>query len=94
MVTDLSVEADAITEKFGKDCRYKIRRAEAKDGLSMEFLTDPESRLDEFQAFYDAFAKEKSVAPSYHQWLEAAPWSGAPIAGFIGRKCCGSRRWE
>ncbi len=72
MVTDLSVTEDAITERFGKDCRYKIRRAETKDGLRMEFLTDPESRLDEFCAFYDAFAKQKSVAPSYHQWLVAA----------------------
>lgn len=72
MVTDLSVEEGAITEKFGKDCRYKIRRAETKDGLSMEFITDPESRLDEFRAFYDAFARQKSVAPSYHQWLVAA----------------------
>ncbi len=72
MVTDLSVEEDAITERFGKDCRYKIRRAETKDGLRMEFITDPESRLDEFRAFYDAFARQKSVAPSYHQWLVAA----------------------
>lgn len=72
MVTDLSVEEDAITEKFGKDCRYKIRRAETKDGLSMEFITDPASRLDEFRAFYDAFARQKAVAPSYQQWLVAA----------------------
>jgi hypothetical protein len=72
MVTDLSVEADAIAEKFGKDCRYKIRRAETKDGLRMEVFTDPESKLDEFRAFYDAFARQKSVAPSYHRWLVAA----------------------
>jgi hypothetical protein len=72
MVTDLSVTEDAIAEKFGKDCRYKIRRAETKDGLRMEFITDPESRLDEFQAFYDTFAMQKSVAPSYRQWLVGA----------------------
>jgi len=72
MVTDLSVPEDAIVEKFGKDCRYKIRRAETKDGLQLEFITDPESRLEEFQAFYDAFAKQKSVAPCYPQWLLAA----------------------
>src|SRR5438046_7856845 len=63
MVTDLSAETDAIAEKFGKDCRYKIRRAETKDGLRMEFITDPESRLDEFRTFFDAFAAQKSVAP-------------------------------
>jgi hypothetical protein len=76
MVTDLSLTEDAIAERFGKDCRYKIRRAETKDGLRMEFLTDPESRLDEFCAFYDAFAKKKSVVPSYHQWLVAACKAG------------------
>src|SRR5882724_6404597 len=72
MVTDLSVTEDAITDKFGKDCRYKIRRAETKDGLRMEFITEAESRLDEFRAFYDAFARQKSLAPSDPQWLHAA----------------------
>src|SRR6266480_1024863 len=72
MVTDLSVTEDAITERFGKDCRYKIRRAETKDGLRMEFLTDPESRLDEFCEFYDAFARQKALGPSDRQWLLAA----------------------
>ncbi len=72
MVSDLSGGEDMITEKFGKDCRYKIRRAETKDGLRMEFITDPESRLDEFRAFYDAFARQKSLGPSDRQWLLAA----------------------
>src|SRR5882762_5920916 len=72
LVTDLSVKEDAITDKFGKDCRYKIRRAETKDGLRMEFISDPESRLDEFRAFYDAFARQKSLELSDHKWLVAA----------------------
>lgn len=72
MVTDLSVEEAALTEKFGKDCRYKIRRAETKDALRIEFITEPEGRLDEFRAFYDAFARQKSVAPSDRKWLLAA----------------------
>jgi hypothetical protein len=72
MVTDLSVAEDAIAERFGKDCRYKIRRAETKDGLQMEFITDPESRLDEFRAFFDAFARQKSFWPCDHHWLLAA----------------------
>ncbi len=76
MVTDLSADEAAIMEKFGKDCRYKIRRAETKDGLHMEFIIDPESRLDEFRAFYDAFARQKSLEPSYHQWLVAACEAG------------------
>src|SRR5256886_12093866 len=54
MVTDLSAEADAIAEKFGKDCRYKIRPAETKNDLRMEFTTDQENRLAEFQTFNEA----------------------------------------
>jgi hypothetical protein len=72
MVTDLSLPDDAITEKFGKDCRYKIRRADSKDGLRMEFITDPASRLTDFCAFYDAFAAQKSLWTCDHQWLHAA----------------------
>jgi len=72
LVTDLADAEDAIVAGFGKDCRYKIRRAESKDGLRMEFITEPESRLDEFRAFYDAFARQKSLEPADHKWLVAA----------------------
>jgi lipid II:glycine glycyltransferase (peptidoglycan interpeptide bridge formation enzyme) len=72
LVTDLSVEQDAIMDQFGKDCRYKIRRADTKDGLRMEFTTEPEGRLDEFRAFFDAFARLKSLQPADRQWLLAA----------------------
>jgi lipid II:glycine glycyltransferase (peptidoglycan interpeptide bridge formation enzyme) len=72
LVTDLSVEENAIMGNIGKDCRYKIRRAESRDGLRMEFITEPESRLDEFRAFYDAFARQKSLEPSDRRWLVAA----------------------
>jgi hypothetical protein len=72
LLTDLSVREDAIMEQFGKDCRYKIRRADTKDGLRMEFLLDPAARLDEFRAFFDAFARQKSQPPCDHHWLAAA----------------------
>jgi Acetyltransferase (GNAT) domain len=72
LVTDLAGREGAITEKFGKDCRYKIRRAESKDGLHMVFITEPESRLDEFGTFFDAFARQKSLAPCDRKWLVAA----------------------
>jgi len=72
LVTDLAAGDDAIFDKFGKSCRYQIRRAESKDGLCMEFITEPESRLDEFGAFFDAFATQKSFAPCDRQWLVAA----------------------
>ncbi len=72
LVNDLSVGEGALMDRFGKDCRYKVRRADTKDGLRMEFLLDPESKLDEFRGFYDAFAKQKSLQPCDHQWLLAA----------------------
>lgn len=72
LVTDLSADVDAIARGFDKDCRYEIRRAEAKDGLRMELVMEPESRLDEFRAFYDAFARQKSLQPSDPRWLAAA----------------------
>jgi len=71
-VTDLSLEAGEIRDQFGKDCRYKIRRAETKDGLHLEFVLDAENRLDEFCAFFDAFARQKSYQPADRQWLDAA----------------------
>ncbi len=72
LVSDLSVEEHLIPEKFSKECRYEIRRADTKDGLRMEFVSAPETRLREFRMFYDAFAREKSLPPSSPQWLHAA----------------------
>ncbi|HEX9389798.1 MAG TPA: GNAT family N-acetyltransferase [Usitatibacteraceae bacterium] len=72
IVTDLAPEQDAIMARFGKDCRYKIKRAEARDGLHAEFITDPERKLDEFCAAFTAFARQKSIAPPDHRWLIAA----------------------
>jgi len=72
LVSDLSVNEDAIADRFGETCRYQVRRAETKDRLSMEFIVDPESRLDEFRAFFDAFAGQKSLAPADPRWLIAA----------------------
>jgi|SRR5579864_1807553 len=85
MVTDLSGTEDAITERFGKDCRYKIRRAETKDGLQMEFITEPESRLDEFRAFFDAFARQKSFWPADPHWLLAACKAGQLVLASASR---------
>jgi len=76
LVTDLSAGQEAIMDQFGKDCRYKIRRVEAKDGLSMEFTAEPESRLDEFCEFFDAFARQKSLEPADRPWLVAACKAG------------------
>lgn len=72
MVTDLSASEDAIADSFNKDCRYKIRRADIKDGLAMEWITNPGPRLEEFREFFDAFARQKAHEPCDRKWLHAA----------------------
>lgn len=76
MISDLAVAEDAITEPFVNTCRYHIRRADSKDGLRAEFITEPESRLDEFCDYFDAFAKQKSIDPTSREWLEQARKAG------------------
>lgn len=72
LVTDLAVDADAIVAGFGKDCRYKIRRAGSKDALAAEFIAEPAGRLEEFRAFFDAFARQKGHEACDVTWLRAA----------------------
>jgi lipid II:glycine glycyltransferase (peptidoglycan interpeptide bridge formation enzyme) len=72
MVTDLGVEPEAIADTFSKDCRYKVRRADSKDGLKLDWILDPRERLQEFREFFDAFARQKSHEPCDQQWLQAA----------------------
>ena len=88
LIVDLYAGTDEIMGQFGKDCRYKIRRADTKDGLRLEFITDSGTRLDEFRLFYDAFAKQKGLRPSDARWLAAACEAGqlALSAAFQGRE--------
>ena len=72
LVSELTPAPDAIIDKFGKDCRYKIRRAQSRDGLQIESIAEPHARLDEFADFFDVFATEKSVALCDRNWLVAA----------------------
>lgn len=88
MVTDLSVEEDALVGQFGKDCRYKVHRAETKDRLRLELSDDPGEGLAQFRAFYDAFAQQKGVPPCDGKWLDAAC-----KAGQLGLTCA-SREGE
>lgn len=76
MVTDLDMDEEAIANRFGKDCRYKIRRADNKDGLRVEFTAKPEGWLEEFAEFFDAFARQKGHRPCDRPWLRAACEAG------------------
>jgi hypothetical protein len=72
MRTDLALTEAAILAQCQDNCRYQIRRADAKDGLSHEFITDAQAGLDEFIAFFDAFARRKCIVPADRAWLAAA----------------------
>jgi hypothetical protein len=72
LVVDLSRTEGELMDAFGKDCRYKVKRAESRDELGFEFINEPASRLEEFRAFYDGFAAEKGLRPCYRDWLAAA----------------------
>lgn len=72
LVSDLTESEDAMQARFGKDCRYKIRRADSKDGLAFEFDLDPQARLAEFVAFYDRFVAQRGAPACEPAWLAAA----------------------
>ncbi len=74
--TDLTREEAAIQADFDTTCRYHIRRAGKGDNLVLETITEPENRLAEFSAFYDAFAKEKAIWLADPGWLLAASRAG------------------
>lgn len=86
MVTDLCVAADAIAGQFGKDCRYKVRRADTKDGLLTEFIMQPQDRLDEFVAFFDTFARQKAYERCDQRWLRAACEAGQLVLTTASRQ--------
>ena len=72
IVNDLEPEPPAILERFGKDCRYKIRRAQARDGLAREAFAEPCERLADFAAFYDSHTRELGCGHADLAWLRAA----------------------
>src|SRR5688572_17039497 len=76
IVNDLTVAEDAVAEPFINTCRYQIRRADTKDGLTAEFCAELAARLDEFCEFFDGFARQKSIVPSDREWLTEAIAAG------------------
>jgi hypothetical protein len=76
LVSDLTVEPEAIFAAYGKNCRQKIQRADARDDLSYEFAPDVRTRLEDFCKFYDAFASHKALRPADRDWLLGARDAG------------------
>lgn len=59
LVVDLRQSEEDLLAAVHKDSRYEIRRAEKSDMVVAEQIMDPENRLAEFLAFYNAFALQK-----------------------------------
>ena len=64
LLTDLTKPEEQLWESIGKTCRYKIRRAETKDGVKCFVNLVPSIvGVNEFADFYDRFARQKSLSP-------------------------------
>ncbi|HEX2826072.1 MAG TPA: hypothetical protein VHP37_06985 [Burkholderiales bacterium] len=85
LVSDLTADERALMARLGNTNRYKINRANNRDGLTAEFLAAPAARLEEFRAFYDAFAGQKKLAPSYRRGLEASCAAGQLVLSAASR---------
>ena len=73
---DLTLDETVLFSQLDSTARYEVRRAESRDGLSAELITDPRDKLDAFCAFYDEFAKQKGLEPAYRRGLDAMCDSG------------------
>jgi hypothetical protein len=76
LVTALDVAEDEIAARLDETCGYQVRRAEQRDELQLYASPDPAADLERFRAFFDAFAAQKSLAPSDGAWLAAACAAG------------------
>ena len=72
LVTALDVAEDEIAARLDETCGYQVRRAEQRDELQLYASADAAADLERFRAFFDAFAAQKSLAPSDGAWLAAA----------------------
>jgi hypothetical protein len=85
LVSDLTIDADALIACFGGNNRYKIKRADTKDGLAFEFMTDTAPHLDAFCTFYDDFAGQKKLPAAYRRGLDAASAAGQLVLSSASR---------
>jgi hypothetical protein len=62
MQVDLTESQDELWSRIGKNCRYKIKRAAAKDHVLYEYWEHPDAHvINEFSDFYDRFAAQKDL---------------------------------
>ena len=66
LTTDLTLPEEELMRGIDKQCRYEIRRAEREGVTFQEFglkLPVTDAVLNEYAAFYDAFAESKGLQP-------------------------------
>jgi hypothetical protein len=71
ILIDLSRDERALFDAMSKSCRYKVRRAEARDSLTYE-CTNAAERSDllaRFRSLYEEFALRKRVPAPTSAWL-------------------------
>ena len=69
---DLKKTEEEILQEYKKTCRYEVRRAKTKDGLSCELLrTISNDDLREYFDFYNQFAKIKGLPNIQEEKIES-----------------------
>jgi hypothetical protein len=72
VLLDLRESQDRLFGLITRGCRYEIRRAEAKEGLTYHYWSEGKIPvLEEFFAFFDVFAKSKGLPPIARQRYHA-----------------------
>lgn len=75
LVTDLRPGIEVLTARLNSDSRYKIRRAQEKDSLTMNIWDGDPAFLNSFVTYYAAFATQKGLDkpdPRYLDLLSSA----------------------
>lgn len=81
ILIDLNIDPDDALAQMKQDMRYKIRRAENKDGVAFEAfgpagLAERPELLAEFLAYFDAFAREKGLNTLNRRHIECQAAAG------------------
>lgn len=84
---DLKLNEEEIFNGIEKNTKYKINRAIKSDNLTYEMSVNPDSKLvDEFNNFYNIFAKDKGITPCNKSKLMTLNNNNALAISFIRDK--------
>ncbi|MFL6229235.1 MAG: hypothetical protein ACJ741_10690 [Pyrinomonadaceae bacterium] len=90
ILIDLTREPGEIFASMKQGCRYKIRRAVARDALSYECANAAHAgMLARFCDLYDEFAPRKSLPPLDRAWLSLMAQTGCLYVSRVGDEASG-----